>query len=72
MQLGLAEEAGTGRDEAIPAGTRVHTTLRKNLMFKVVLAAKTSLRIMNCVEILVLARTSEKHREHLLTAELRC
>ena len=51
MQLGLTVEAGTGRDEAGPPGAPMHKKLRKKLMFKVVLAVKISLKIMNYVAV---------------------
>ena len=46
----MAVEAGAGRDEANPAGTRVHK-IEKQSMFKVVLTAKNILGTTNYADI---------------------
>ena len=45
--------------------------MKKNIVLKVALAAKKSLRIVNYAEVQVLMR-SEKQCEHLLTPKSRC
>ena len=52
----MAGEAGVGRDEANPAGTRVNK-IKKKLMLKVVLATFKSLRKMNYAEVYSLMRS---------------
>ena len=50
IELGMAVEAGAGRNESIPAGTRVHK-MKKKSMLKVTLTAKKSLDTMNYAEV---------------------
>ena len=56
----MAVEAGPGREEASPASKRVHKMKKEadvELMLKVVLAAKRSLKRNNCAEVQALVRS---------------
>ena len=52
----MVVEAGAGRDQANPAGPRVHKD-EENFMLKVALAVERSLRTMNCTRVQMLVRS---------------
>ena len=47
----MAVEAGAGRDQANPAGTRVHKMKKEKMVLKVALATKKILKTINYAEV---------------------